>query len=167
MWHKAIFLMLASAIALSAVEKLPSYKGSMRIPVDLYTTDGVRLKKGHYELEVKGQEPHRVLVFSLGDKVSAEVAELTQEDPLPQTPEIPVVGTHLLRSTAVPLATAKERQFSQTGKPRYQEEKHDWKGTMRVYQSRQERVVFFIFQERQRPGEWRSSHFRLLLSPKQ
>ncbi len=152
-------------MALSTAEKLPSYKGSMRIPVDLYTTDGTRLEKGRYELEVKGQEPHRVLVLSLGDKVSSEVTELTQEDPALQTATIPVVGTHLLRSTAVPLATAKERQFSQTGKPRYQEEKHDWKGTMRVYESRQERVVFFIFQERQRPGEWRSSHFRLLLSP--
>jgi hypothetical protein len=62
---------------------------------------------------------------------------------------IPLVGTHYVRSSAEPLKTAQERQFSKTGLPQYAEQERDWKATIRVYKNSKEPAeVFFIFQVR-------------------
>ncbi len=158
-------LVLAPAVLVAASEALPSYQGRMRIPVDLSTAQGAELPAGHYHLEVKGQVPARELIFSLKGTVKARVTEWVEPDPALDSAEIPLVGTHLLRSTAVKLAPAKKRQFSQTGRPRYQEEKHLWNGTLRVYMSREKGRVFFIFQERRKQERWSRSNFRLQLAP--
>ena len=158
-------LVLAPAVLLAAGEELPSYKGRMRIPVDLSTANGTELPAAHYQLEVKGRQPARELIFSLKGTVKAKVAEFVGPDRALDSAEIPLVGTHLLRSTVVKLAPAKERQFSQTGRARYQEEKHLWNGTMRVYLSQAEGRVFFIFHERRKRERWSRSDFRLQLAP--
>ena len=143
---------------------LPSYKGTMQIPVDLYTEDGIRLKKGLYELEIKQQGTDHVLVFSAADRTQAVVKQTTGEDSGVEAAEIPLVGTHYMRSSDEPVLTAFERRMSKTGAPRYQEEIRDWKAAIRVYRSRTGDTVFFTFQERQERGRWSRSHFRLLLS---
>ena len=162
----ALFSLLLFPALLSAADEEPRYyEGRMRIPVTLATADGTRLPAAGYRLEVKGDAPARTLVFSLNGTVKAEVRESAGQDPALDSAEVPLVGTHLLRSTAVKLAPAKERQFSQTGMARYQEEKHLWDGTMRVYLSPKDGVVYFIFQERRKKRHWRRSNFRLQRTP--
>ena len=158
-------LLLVPALLLAADEEPPFYKGRMRIPVALATADGTRLPATRYHLEVKGEAPARTLIFSLNGTVKAAVTESVGQDPALDSAEVPLMGTHLLRSTAVKLAPAKERQFSQTGRARYQEEKHLWDGTMRVYLSPKEGVVYFIFQERRKKQHWSRSNFRLQRTP--
>jgi len=164
MWLIGLFLALVSTVMLTASETHPSYRGSMRIPLDLRCNDGSLVVKGRYQLEVTGQSPGRVLFFRVNGKVKAKVKELVEETSLLQNAAIPVVGTHQLRSTAVKLAPAKDRRFSQTGMARYQEEKHYWSGIMRVYEARQEGIVFFSFLERRKDGQWNRSNFRLSLT---
>ena len=158
-------LLLFPAVPLAADEEPFFYEGRMRIPVALATADGNRLPAARYRLEVKGEAPARRLIFSLNGTVKAMVREAAGQDPALDSAEVPLVGTHLLRSTAVKLAPAKERQFSQTGMARYQEEKHLWDGTMRVYLSPKDGAVYFIFQERRKKRHWSRSNFRLQRTP--
>ena len=158
-------LLLFPAVLLAADEEAPFYKGRMRIPVTLATAEGIRLTAAHYHLEVKGKAPARTLIFSLNGTAKGAVRESAGQDPALDSAEVPLVGTHLLRSTAVKLAPAKERQFSQTGLARYQEEKHLWDGTMRVYLSPKDGVVYFVFQERRKKRHWSRSNFRLQRIP--
>lgn len=160
-----ILLLLFPAALVATDEKSPFYKGRMRIPVALATVEGTRLPPARYHLEVKGEAPARRLTFSLNGTVKAEVGESAGQDPALDSAEVPLVGTHLLRSTAVKLAPAKERQYSQTGLARYQEEKHLWDGTMRVYLSPKDGVVYFVFQERRKKRHWSRSKFRLQRIP--
>ena len=148
----------------SSLYCLPSYKGIMQIPVDVYTEGGVRLEKGLYELEVRQQGTDHVLVFSTADGEEAVVKQVIGEDSGVEAAEIPLVGTHYMRSSDEPVLTAFERRMSKTGAPRYQEETRDWKAAIRVYRSRTGDTVFFTFQARQEHGQWSRSHFRLLLS---
>lgn len=156
-------LLLFPAVLLAADQESPFYKGRMRIPVALATVEGIRLPAARYHLEVKGEAPARRLIFSLNGTVKAEVRESAGQ--ALDAAEVPLVGTHLLRSTAVKLAPAKERQHSRTGLARYQEEKHLWDGTMRVYLSPKDGVVYFVFQERRKKRHWSRSNFRLQRTP--
>ena len=166
MYFPRIFSFLLFPVVLLAADKeTPFYKGRMRIPVTLATTEGIRLPAAHYHVEVKGKALTRTLIFSLNGTVKAAVMESDGQDPALDTAEVPLVGTHLLRSTAIKLAAAKERQHSQTGLARYQEEKHLWDGTMRVYLSPKDDVVFFIFQERRKKQRWSRSNFRFQRTP--
>ena len=158
-------LLLFPAVLLAADVETPFYKGRMRIPAALATAEGIRLPAGRYHLEVKGEAPDRRLIFSLNGTVKATVRESVGQDPALDSAEAPLVGTHLLRSTAVKLAPAKERQHSRTGLARYQEEKHLWDGTMRVYLSPKDGVVVFVFQERRKKRHWSRSNFRLQRTP--
>jgi len=154
-------LLLFPSLLLAADREAPFYTGRMRIPVALTTGEDIRLPAARYRLEVKGEAAARRLIFSLNGTVKATVEESDAKDPALDSAEVPLVGTHLLRSTAVKLAPAKERQHSQTGLARYQEEKHLWDGTMRVYLSPQDGVVYFVFQERRKKRHWSRSNFRL------
>ena len=109
----------------------------MQIPVDLYTAQGIRLEAGRYELEVKQQESGYTLVFTTSGRISAVVKEVKGEDSAVAAAEIPLVGTHYMRSSNEPVLTAFERCTSRTGKPRYEEEARDWKAALRVYRSQQ------------------------------
>ena len=164
-FSSAFLLLLFPAVVLAAGEEAPFYKGRMRIPVALATAEGIRLPAGRYHLEVKGEAPARTLIFSLNGTSKAVVSESAGQDPALDSAEVPLVGTHLLRSTAVKLAPAKERQYSRTGLARYQEEKHLWDGTMRVYLSPKDGVVYFVFQERRKKRHWSRSNFRLQRTP--
>ena len=132
--------------------------------MNLRTAEGTFLEKGPYLLEVKQEDGRHVLVFFVGEKVGAQVSETTADASEIRAAEIPVIGTHYMRSTADPIAPAQGRQFSKTGMPRYQEEKRDWKATLRVYRSPADETVFFIFHERSERGQWKKAHFKLFLS---
>ncbi len=136
----------------------------MQIPVDLYTAQGIRLEAGRYELEVKQQESGYTLVFTTSGRISAVVKEVKGEDSAVAAAEIPLVGTHYMRSSNEPVLTAFERRTSRTGKPRYEEEARDWKAALRVYRSQADDAVFFTFQERRPRGQWSRAHFQLFSS---
>ena len=164
MWFIRFFCLLVLSSILALTEPLHSFKGNMRIPIDIKTAEGSYLRKGRYQLEVKSKLHSRVLYFFLGGKIQAMVEATSDKDLEINTAEVPLVGTHQLRSTAIKLAPAKDRQRSKTGMARYQEERHRWKGIMRVYESFKTGVIFFVFQERKKKDEWSRFYFKLYRS---
>ena len=151
-----VLFVLQSLSAIAA----ESYKGSISLPIDLYTLDGVRLPKGRYETEVKLDEDRFILSFRSEGKTIAAIGgdEIKGEFPLPAT--VPILGTQYLRSSAEPLQTAQERQFSKTGLPQYAEETRDWKAALRAYKG-EAGSVFFIFLIRGEGGAYRRVDFKL------
>ena len=164
MWFVSFFCLLVLSPILALTEPLPSFKGNMRIPIDMKTAKGSFLKKGRYQLEVKSKLPSRVLYFFLGGEIQAVVEATSNKDPEIVTAEVPLVGTHQRRSTAIKLAPAKDRQRSKTGLARYQEERHRWEGVIRVYESLKTGAIFFVFQEREEKEEWSRFYFKLYRS---
>jgi hypothetical protein len=138
----------------------PSYKGLVRIPIDLITADGVRLERGQYELEVRPDVATYSLTFSSGGHVKAVVKPVPQSDTALASASIPIVGTHYLRASTEPVLTGEERRFSKTGRAQYEEETRDWKATLRVYRS-QGNAVSFVFQSRGSHRHWDRLNFKL------
>src|SRR5438874_3762643 len=154
-----IFLLFISSLATQAAAA-PSYKGVMRVPIDLITADGVRLEKGQYQLEVKLEAKDYVMCFSSGGHVKAVVKPAPQSDTAVASASIPVVGTHYLRPSTEPLLTGEERRFSKTGRTQYEEEARQWKATLRVYKT-VGGTVFFVFQSKGSHRQWDRVSFRL------
>ena len=91
-------LTLVWAVCLSA-QAPSSLKVVMRLPVDLYTADGIRLEKGQYEIEVRREKGQYQLAFISGGKAKALVTgRPSTEDAIASSATIPLVGTHYLGS---------------------------------------------------------------------
>ena len=153
------------AIACPLALAEPYYKGLIRLEVDLYTVDGVRLEDGRYGVAVRPDRGHYSLAFLSDGKVKAAVnGQTTPEDgKLPAA--ILLMGTEYLRSSEEPELTVEERHYSKTGQPQYQEENRDWKAALRAFKSENEPQVFFVFHERKPHREWRRVDFKLRLKP--
>lgn len=160
--------LLAALCALPALaQESHSYRGLMRIPVALRAADGTRLDPGQYETEVKIRENHFTLTLLQAGAEKAHVeGRIRDGNATAMSAPIPLVGTSYLRSTADPVATAQERQFSKSGRAQYEEESREWKATMRVYKSRDGQNGYFEFQEKRGKGEWQLVEFGLLLEIK-
>src|SRR6266511_3757015 len=105
-----------------------SYKGPITLPIDLYTVEGIRLAKGKYETEIEVDKDHFILSFhSEGKTIAVIGGEEVQGDLFTLPATVPLAGVHYLRSSAEPIQTAQERQFSKTGLPQFAEETRDWK----------------------------------------
>ena len=158
---KKLGLLCVLFIMHSVSASAESYKGPVTLPIDLYTAEGVRLEKGKYETEIKVHQDHFTLSFlSVGKTIAVIEGEEIQGDLFNLPATVPLVGTHYLRSSAEPVQTAQERQFSKTGLPQYAEETRDWKAALRVYKS-QTGSVFFVFQLRGEGGTYRRVDFKL------
>ena len=157
------FSLLSLVSTRSFAADLPSYKGLMRIPVQLVTPQGTRLEIGQYELEVKPEKDDYVLTFSSAGQVKAVVKPLTDPNSELASAHIPLVGTHYLRSSTEPVLTGEERRFSKTGATQYEEENRDWKATLRVYKSSTGHAAYFLLQIRGEQGHWNRIVFRLAL----
>ncbi|MBM3774608.1 MAG: hypothetical protein FJW37_05530 [Acidobacteria bacterium] len=97
---------------------------------------------------MKQEAEGRRLVFTREGKPVATVkGTVHQGDAFDLPATIPLVGTHFLRSSADPLATGQERQFSKTGLPQYMEETRQWRASLRVYRSADSREAWFLFYE--------------------
>ena len=135
----------------------------IRLPLDLYTGDGILLRKGGFDLEVRREKEHYSLVFLRDEEIVAVVnGQETAKEPARSV--IPVVGTHYLRSTAIPLGTAEERQLSKTGRPQYQDEDRKWETSLRVYRGSDHDEVHFFFQRKKDWGHWERTDFKLFRS---
>ena len=152
-------LMLGLGVATATAEV---YVSEIRLDRNLYTLDGKRLDRGGFDLEVRREEESCSLVFLKGEEVVATVAG--QEGAESETDRfIPLVGTLYLRSTAVPLGTAEERQLSKTGRPQYQDQEQNWENTLRAYRGSEDSEVYFLFQRRRDWGDWEQVCFKLFL----
>jgi hypothetical protein len=154
----ALFLLFTLCSASAIAE---TYKGQITLPIDLYTTEGTGLPKGKYEIQVNVDKQRFLLSFHSAGKSVAELAGHEMQGDLFNLPAtVPLVGTQYLRSSAEPVQTAQERQYSKTGLPQYAEEARDWKATMRVYKS-DVGSVFFVFQLGGKDGRYRRVDFKL------
>jgi hypothetical protein len=135
----------------------------MTSPIDLFTQEGAKIEKRKYHVEVTSDGILWTLSFLQEGKGPISVkGKLAAGDLFSLPAMIPLLGTHYMRSSTVPLKTAQERQFSKTGLPQYAEQERDWKATLRVYRSFSEPVeVFFIFQVRNADGQLTRADFRL------
>ena len=158
-----ILLLLIFPLCTAAQDAPPSYKGSLRLPLELQTRQGQRLEKGKVDLEVR-LEQKAWLLFSQGEQALARVEGRVLEGKAQGLPgAVPLVGTIFLQSSAVPLGSDFDRRYSKTGKPQYREESYDWRGTLRVHRSlnSQSRDVYFIFHERGQDEKHRRIQFTL------
>ena len=159
-----IFLLLwIFPLGAPAQEAPPTYRGSLRLPLELQTRQGQRLEKGKVDLEVR-LEQKAWLLFSQGEQALARVEGRVLEGKAQGLPgAVPLVGTVFLQSSAVPLRSDFDRRYSKTGKPQYREESYDWRGTLRVHrpQNSQNREVYFIFHERGQDEKHRRIQFTL------
>ena len=138
------------------------YLTEIRLDRDLYTEDGRRLDRGGFDLEIRREEEGCSLVFLKGEEVVATVAG--EERTETETDRIiPIVGTLYLRSTAVPMGTAEERQLSKTGRPQYQDQVQNWENTLRAFRGSEDAEVHFLFQRRRNWGDWEQIRFKLFL----
>ncbi len=138
------------------------YVTEIRLDRDLYTEDGRRLDRGGFDLEVRREEEGCSLVFLKDETVVATVAG--DERVEAETDRvIPIVGTLYLRSTAVPMGTAEERQLSKTGRPQYQDQVQNWENTLRAFRGPEDAEVHFLFQRRRNWGDWEQVRFKLFL----
>ena len=147
-----------------AQEAPPTYKGSLRLPLELQTRQGQPVPKGKVDLEVR-LEQKTWLLFSQGEQALARVEGKVLEDDAQDLPgAVPLLGTVFLQASAVPLRSDFDRRYSKTGKPQYREESYDWRGTLRVHRplNPQSREVYFIFHERGQDERHRRIQFTLL-----
>ena len=157
--------LLTLILALGPVQAMATaevYVTEIRLDRNLYTNDGRRLDRGGFDLEVRCQQDSCSLVFLKGETVVATVAgeegAETEADRV-----IPIVGTLYLRSTAVPIGTAEERQLSKTGRPQYQDQVQNWENTLRAFRGPEDAEVHFLFQRRRNWGDWEQVRFKLFL----
>jgi hypothetical protein len=142
-----------------------SYKGSIILPIDLYTPKGVPVPKGKHEIEIRVDKDRYFLAFHSDGKADTVITgQQIQGDLFNLPATIPIVGTHYLRSSADPIQTAQERQFSKTGLPQYAEETREWKATVRVYKA-SSGSVFMVFQIRDGSGKGKRVDFELRTNP--
>ena len=142
----------------------PSYKGVLAIPVDLYAPDGTRIQKGRYDVAISSENGAFTLSFLQEGKHIALVKQRAAgSDSSPAS--IPMTGTQFLRSSADPVQTSQERQFSKTGLPQYAEQTRDWKATLRSYRTADHSEAIFVLQERKSGGVWGKVEFSLSLRP--
>jgi hypothetical protein len=155
-----LWLLGNRGIAATAVER---YTGVMTLPINLFTQEGAKTERGKYEIEVASEGTRWTLSFlSEGKDPVVVKGNLAAGDLFNVLGMMPLVGTHYMRSSAEPLKTAQERQFSKTGLPQYAEQERDWKATIRVYKSSSEPgEVLFIFQVRNGGPQLTRADFKL------
>ncbi len=159
-----VLLLFIFPLGAAAQEATPTYKGSLRLPLELQTPQGQRLAMGKVDLEVR-LEQRAWLLISQGEQTRGRVEGKVLEGETQDLPgAVPLVGTVFLQSSAVPIRSDFDRRYSKTGKPQYREESYDWRGTLRVHRplNPRSREIYFIFHERVQNENHRRIRFTLL-----
>ena len=156
----------AQAVTGATQKPAPTFNGFVRLPVDLYTAEGTHLEKGEYAVQVKLENGQYSLLFLQNDKTEGTIKGEPLKGEVTDEPiAMPLIGTQFLRSSADPVGSEAERHFSKSGLPQYEEENRDWKATLRVYTTRDQKGSLWFFEERQHGGTWSHIEFKLNLSP--
>jgi hypothetical protein len=142
-----------------------SYRGELELDTTVYTGDGIELKKGKFEIEIRSEKGHQFLVFLRGGDVIAlvngESADNEAKDK--KRPDMPLTGTVYLYPPEIPREPPKEEASSVTfaehlrGRP--------WKATLRVYgdPSSPNHEVDCVLEQEMKPGQWSRTQFNLFL----
>ena len=164
--HKYLFVLVLTLCTLQAKEPI-FYKGLIRLPAELCTPDGRSVRNGEYEIEIKREKEHYILIFSQKDKIEASViGERVQAESIELGTAKPWLGTHFLRASTDPVGTEAERHYSKTGRTQYEEEKRTWKASMRTFTFPNDNGVLFLFGEKGDKGQWNTVEFKLSLTSK-
>jgi hypothetical protein len=148
----------------AVAQSVVSYKSDFQLPVDLYTADGVLLRKGRFDLEVGSENGHYLLFFRDKNKTIARLSGQTAgkglEESKESSPSVPLVGTTLLLPD-----TPKEKGKGTTATVAPHLPNLSWKATLRAYKSSDpsDKTVRFIFHEKQDSGHETRVHFTLFL----
>ncbi len=146
----------------SEPKSVPPFTGKLHLPLSLETSEGSRLQKGPFDLEVRAESGSYSLHFiSAGGEKAVTVGQLEQGPQGELDLGYPLVGTIHLRSSSDPVGTDSERHKSKTGLPQYQEEARRWDATLRLYRpDGGDSVIWILFQQNQQPDPIRAK-FRL------
>jgi len=145
-------------------KSVPPYVGKVDLPLSLKTSEGSRLEKGPFDLELRAEGGSYSLHFISAEGMKAVTAGEREEGP-PGEEEIgyPLVGTIHLRSTSNPVGTDAERHHSKTGLPQYQEETRRWDATLRMYRLDSQNRISVLFHKNQKPDPIRA-RFHLIVA---
>jgi hypothetical protein len=163
----SICLIFALLMPSAAGQKpAPTYNGDIRLPVDLYSSDGTHLEKGEYAVQVNQQNGQYRLIFLQDEQPKGTLKGDVLENGVDNDKlAMPLIGTQFLRSSDDPVGSEAERHFSKTGLAQYEEEKRDWKATLRAYIARNQKQTLWFFEQRQPAGKWAHVEFKLNLTP--
>jgi hypothetical protein len=164
----ASILLLLGMLTVAGSPQKPalSFKGYVRLPVDLYSAEDTHLEAGPYVVQVKVEDGRYSLLFLQDDKLKGAVKGRAVPAGEGDESGFPLIGTQYLRSSDDPVGTEAERHFSKTGLPQYQEENRDWKATLRVYTTNDQKQALWIFEQRLPGAKWSHVQFRLNFHPK-
>jgi hypothetical protein len=162
------FLLILGLLTATGSPQKPalSFKGYIRLPVDLYSSDGTHFEPGQYVVEVKVDDGHYTLAFLQEDQTKGSAkGEVVSVDSLDES-GYPLIGTQYLHPSDEPIGTEAQRHFSKTGLPQYQEESRDWRATLRVYTTNDQKEACWLFEQRQPGNKWSYVQFKLYFHPK-
>ena len=140
-----------------AAEITTTYKGDLALPVDLYSSDGILLEKGKFEIEVRYERDQYLLVLAKKedkpltkqDKQSAKViGETVSSEQLKAVLQgLPLFGTLRLDS-AQPTESVKENE-KPANPPLLPN--LSWEVTLRAFEVPNKDEVVFVFRKNAEP----------------
>jgi hypothetical protein len=130
-----------------AAQTISTYRGELQLPVDLYTSDGVLLEKGKFEIEVRYERDY-ALVFAKKDKTLARVGGQTVSgEQLKEVFQgVPLIGT-LRLETPEPSGPAKETGNETPSNPSPYLRKFSWQVTLRAFEAPNKNDVVLVFRK--------------------
>ena len=164
MYKMSVIFALVLTLCTFGADAPPSYEGMIKLPLNMYSAEGSSLEKGEYEMEVKLEKGSYNLTFLQKEQIKASVkGDMLREDYSEPPAEIPLVGTHYLRSSLEPVGTEAERHSVKTGRAQYEEESRNWTASLRIYVSADKKEAVFLFKEKQPRGRWNTVQFKLFM----
>lgn len=127
-----------------AAEKPDVYKGELQLPFDLYTSEGLQLEKGRWEIEVRQQNTRYEFIFNKKNKTVARVGgDTVAEEKLKQLSlGVPLTGTIRLEETPAEEADKEPPSDSSSYLIRL-----SWRVTLRVLGSPNSNEVILSFRK--------------------
>ena len=147
----------------SAADAKTVLHGHVDLPLALESSEGKSIPKGKYRIEVRAKEERFDLAFFQKDRLVAltksETRKPSKKSGKSDRPTVPLIGTVFLRD---PVRKAPDRERESALAKRLKQ--RDWRAALRAYrhEDRDNRTVFFIFQQRLGGGKWVRRDFRLL-----
>lgn len=158
----ALLGLLSVATAGPLPRSVAPFVGTVRLPENLRTADGVLLEKGPINLEVRSEAGTIWLRFL--PPSSAPVAlrgESMDANDWTAPTGSPLVGTVHLHPTSIPIGTDAERHKSKTGMPQYLETPRFWNATLRLYRSEDPAGTVSVLFHENHPGGPIQARFEL------
>lgn len=124
-----------------------AYRGELPLPIDLYSSDGILLEKGKFEVEVRYERDHYALAIAKKEgkpltKVGGQTVSREQLKEVQQG--VPLFGTLRLESPQ-PSGAAKEAGNETSSNPSPYLPRFSWQVTLRAFEVPNKDEVVFLF----------------------